>query len=143
LKLDDPLGGVGSKPSRLLASTSRKFAAKYGMKGGLRAIQVKVAFGLSRKQRNYLQFWSRRSKHGPAVIRKLGPRVFELPPDALSLYLLARLTRNIGDALIQVYPVGFSSDIPRVPKSVSLLFGKERLRRRETERLSRLSLRSY
>jgi hypothetical protein len=121
----------------------RKIFGRYGMRGGLRAIQVKVAFGLSEKQEKYLTFWSRKSKHGPAVIRKLGPRVFELPPDALSLYLLSRLRQNIGDAFIQAYPVGFSSDIPHVPKPVTVLFTKKRLRRREVAQLSNLSLRSY
>lgn len=146
-EINDELGEVASTrrlSARCLpAGLPRKTAGKYGTKGGLRAIQVKVAFGLSEKQGKYLEFWSRRSKYAPTMVRKLGPRVFELPPNALSLYLLARLRQAIGSAFLHAYPVGFSSDIPQVPKRVAKLFVKKRLWREQAERLEGISLRSY
>jgi len=104
---------------------------------------VKVAFGLSKKQKKYLEWWSRRGTYGRGVIQKLSPRVFELPPNALSLYLLARLRENVGEAFLHVYPVGFSSDVPSAPKPVIELFGKQKLRSEELLRLRDLSLREY
>lgn len=122
----------------------RTITEKFAMKGGLRAIQVMVAFGITEKQKKYLEWWSRRSTYSQDVIRKLSPRVFELPPNAFSLYLISRLVQNIGSEFVHAYPVGFSSDIPQIPKEiVEEVFAKQRLGNREIERLKGLSLKVY
>jgi len=113
-------------------------------KGSIRAIQVMVAFAITRKQKKYLEWWSRRSPHSQGIIRKLSSRVFELPPNAFSLYLISRLIRNIGSEFVDAYPVGFSSDIPQISKGIiKEIFVNQRLRDSETARLKRLSLRVY
>jgi hypothetical protein len=115
----------------------------FSMKGGLRAILVKVAFGITKKQEDYVIWWSRKGAYGRNFIRKLGPRVFELPANAFSLYMIARLEKSLGSEFVNAYPAGFSSDIPRVPKDVELLFQKMKLRVDEVEGLKALSLRVY
>ena len=111
--------------------------------GGLRAIGVKVAFALLPQERMYLLDWSLRGVYGRGVIEKLGPRVFELPPTGLSLYLIARLRERVGDVKVHVYPVGFSSDVPKPPDRARELFSKRKLRNEELEFLRGLSLRAY
>ncbi len=116
---------------------------KFDRVGGLRAIQVKVRLDITKKQRKYLDRWFR-STYGQGVIRKLGRGVFQLPPNAFSLYLIAKLVRHIGQEFVEAYPVGFSTDIPTVPKAiVEKVFVRQKLRRWEITSLKELSLRAY
>jgi hypothetical protein len=122
---------------------ARHPTTKFDRIGGFRAIQVKVRLDITRKQSFYVDDWVQ-SAYGQGVIRKLGRRVFELPPNAFSLYLIAKLVRHIGQDFVEAYPVGFSSDIPEIPKTiVEKVFVKQTLRRWEITSLKRLSLRAY
>lgn len=122
---------------------ARHPTTKFDRIGGLRAIQVKVRLDITKKQRNYLDGWFR-STYGQGVIRKLRRGVFELPPNAFSLYLITKLVRHIGQEFVEAYPVGFSSDIPEVPKAiVEKVFVRQKLRRWEITSLKELSLRAY
>lgn len=108
----------------------------------MRAIQVKVTGALSERQLRYLEFWSTRSVHSRRMVRKISDHVFELPPNALSLYLIHRLAQNIGGDCVYPYPVGFMSDLPQPPRGLRALFVKRKLRKRQLVRLLNLELRS-
>jgi len=110
----------------------------------VRAIQVVVNAGITRRQYNYLVWWYSRSRYR-RMISKRSKRIFELRPNALSFYAIARLDEGLkkdGDlnTYLDYYPVGFKSDIPPLPEKVRRLFRRRKLRKRQYDFLSEMKL---
>jgi hypothetical protein len=106
----------------------------------VRAIQVVVNFSITRRQYNYLVWWYSRSRYR-CMITKCSKRIFELRPNALSFYAIARLDEGLKkdgplDTYLDYYPVGFKSDISPLPGRVTRLFRRRKLGKRQYAFLS-------
>jgi hypothetical protein len=106
----------------------------------VRAIQVRVNFAITQRQYNYLVWWYSRSRYRRRIT-KLSRRIFELRPNALSFYAIARLDEGLKRApldrlgrlttYLTWYPVGSDTDIPPLPRMVTRLFSRRKLGKRQ------------
>ena len=99
---------------------------------------------ITRRQYNYLVWWYSRSRYR-CMISKRSKRIFELRPNALSFYAIARLDEALkkdGDlnTYLDYYLVGSESDIPPLPEKARRLFRRRKLGKRQYAFLSEIKL---
>ena len=110
-------------------------------------ILVRVSRTISKKQFNYLYWWSTRSRYHNIIHRfSLSMYTFRLPPTALAYYAIARLREKLVTSgprpipLLDIYPVGSEGELPPAPRSLSKLFAKRKLTRQEVAWLEGIRL---